>query len=109
MISDLQEKLLEILAPSAFAIAGIFFAVLVFLFGAIGAVPGEHDRTQLRNGIIVTYIFTLVSVCLSFISMIALRYHTVVSYQITILLTGLTMLGMFCVATWMLLKSRKGS
>jgi len=105
MISELQRKLLEVLAPSALAIASIFFAILVFLFGAVLTLPKESERRPLRLGIVVTYLFSLASLSLAIVAIVALRYQTVFSYQLTILGTGLTMGGMFIIATFMLIKT----
>ncbi len=105
MISELQRKLLEVLAPSAVAIASIFFAVLVFLFGAVLTLPKESERRPLRFGIGVTYGFSLASLFLAVITMIALRYQTVCSYELAVWATGLTIGGMFLIATFMLVKT----
>jgi hypothetical protein len=102
MINELERKLLEVIAPSALAIASIFFAVLAFLFGAILTLPEESKRRPLRIGIGVTYLFSLASLFLSVVAMIALRYQTVRLYEITIWTTGITMMGMFGIATFML-------
>jgi hypothetical protein len=102
MINELQQKLLEVIAPSALAIASIFFAILALLFGAVLTLREESKRRPLRIGIGVTYLFSLASLFLSIVSMIALRYQTVCSYTITIWTTGLTIAGMFGIATFML-------
>ncbi len=105
MISELQRKLLEVLAPSALAIASIFFAVLVFLFGAVLTLPKESERRPLKLGIVVTYAFSLASLSLAVVAMVALRYQTVLSYRLTVWGTGLTIAGMFAIATFMLVKT----
>jgi hypothetical protein len=105
MITELQRKLLEVLAPSALAISSIFFAILVFLFGAILTLTKENERRPLRIGIGATYFFSLASLFLAVVSLVALRYQTILSYQLTIWATGLTIFGMFVVATFILVKT----
>jgi hypothetical protein len=105
MISELQRKLLEVLAPSALAIASIFFAILVFLFGAILTLPAVTQRRPIKIGIGLTYFFLLASLFLAVVSLAALRYQTVLPYQLTIWTTGATIVGMFALATFILVKT----
>jgi hypothetical protein len=105
MISEVQQKLLEVLAPAALAIASIFFAVLSVLFGAILTLPKDSDRRPLKLGIYVTYAFSVISLILAVVSLLALQYKTVGYYQLTILGTGLTIGGIFIVGTFLLVKT----
>ncbi len=105
MINELQRKLLEVLAPSALAIASIFFAVLMFFFGAVTTLLKESERRPLRLGIGITYGFTLASLLSAVIALIAMRFQTVYPYKLTLLAAGVTLAGMFVLATFMLLRT----
>jgi len=105
MITDSQAKLLEVLAPAALGISSIFFAILAVLFGAVLTLPKESDRRPLKYGVAATYAFTVSSLILTAIALAAVRYKTVPLYTATIYATGLTMAGMFSVATLLIVGS----
>lgn len=111
MIGDIQSKLLEVLAPGGLAIASIFFAVLVFLYGAVLASKKESERRPIRWGIGITFLFTLASLFFSTICLYAIRYQTWRSYRLTLWSAGATLLGMAVVAAFVFVRSliEKGS
>jgi hypothetical protein len=105
LISEAQAKLLDLLAQSTMGTASIFFAILALLFGAFLTLKSDTSKRPIRRGLIGTYLFTVLSLVLASISMVAIRYRTVFSYKLTLWGTGLTIFGMFAVASFMLYRT----
>jgi len=106
-INDLQSKLLEVLAPSALAIASIFFAILTFLFGALLTLEKDSQKRPVKIGIYLTFPFCAASLVLSVLTMYALRFHCLTAYIWSLRGTGITLGGMLLIAILILVRTFK--
>lgn len=106
MIDEAQTELLEILAQSSLGLAAIFFAILAILLAAYFTLLKESERLLLKHGLVATYCLTLVALLLAAVSLTAVRYQTVLAYQLTVGGALLMLVGIFGVATFMITRVR---
>jgi len=105
VLGEEQAEFIEVLAQGALALAPILFATLLVLFGLAHRASKETEAGSLRSTITATYVVTVASLALVVSGLIAVRYLTVLPYEITILATIVTLGGMFCVATFVVVNT----
>jgi hypothetical protein len=105
-LSDAQVKLLEVIAAGALNIAAIFFTVLTVLFAGILTTWALAQIRPLYYGTVAAYGFVVISLILTGLALIALRFRTPNLYLAAASATVLTMMGMLGVASYLLHRSR---